>query len=316
MNHKAHIILGEVIAKYGVQLAVSNAYCEVYLAGHMVDYPNERKQLVAIKALELPKALLNLNNSLISEDDLYKFIRFNLPCTDTDSVAWGVDAWAAALNISETTRKNIRKQCYPSVPQPLNSGLKPIPVLEKTTSGDVEALRSTPKLQSTAAKGLLLTSAASIAALMIFTVVGQPLLGSLGITEASTPPDDGIDLITTRLTSDFHLASDPLGTMPPPTAHFHHEDLTPSTPIENKDNLSAHHQSTRPKRIETSNVQLIDFKPRPKRENKKVKLTVALLDETIMNEEAQHNAKTPVLKYGPKMEELNAAIEAFLISDN
>ena len=123
MNNDAHEILVSALDNHGEKIATSDAYCKVYLAGYMVDYPDEKQLLISLRQLALPDALLAYRCAEISDSDIHAFIdEIDLkPSQSQSHFAWGVDAWAAALSMSDLMRRNIRKQCFPTLPQQLNT---------------------------------------------------------------------------------------------------------------------------------------------------------------------------------------------------
>ena len=124
MDNKAHTILSDVIASHGAQLTTSNAFCKVYLTGYLDDYPDEKRLLIALKTLELPTALLNHKDAELSETALFDSIKkiISASSEQTSDIAWGVDAWAAAVNLCETIRLKIRSQCFPNESGVINTG--------------------------------------------------------------------------------------------------------------------------------------------------------------------------------------------------
>lgn len=128
MNNDAHRILVSAIASHGEKLAISDAYCKVYLAGYMADYPDEKQLLTSLRQLELPNILLACRRLEISDSDVCQFIK-TLELKHSYSpydFAWGVDAWVAALTMPDLIRRNIREQCFPQASQQLNSDGKSV----------------------------------------------------------------------------------------------------------------------------------------------------------------------------------------------
>lgn len=123
-KNKAHIILGAVIGSHGGQLMTSNAFCKVYLTGYMADYPEEKKILIGLKLMELPKKLSAYVNGDMSDADLIESIRkvAESSAESENDIAWGVDAWAAAAGITEEIRCIIRRQCFPEVSKEIDLG--------------------------------------------------------------------------------------------------------------------------------------------------------------------------------------------------
>ena len=125
MNNNAHSILVLAIATHGEKLAISDAYCKVYLSGYLEKYTAEKRLLISLRNLELPKALMSYLKNEMRESDLnivIEKVKQEHLC-NVASLAWGVDAWAAALSVPEIVRKHIRNVCFPDISQPLNSNL-------------------------------------------------------------------------------------------------------------------------------------------------------------------------------------------------
>ena len=131
MDDKAHTILSGVIASHGEQLTTSTAFCKVYLTGYLADYPNEKALLIALKDLELPATLSAYVKAEITEAALFDCVN-QLSASwegSPDDLAWGVDAWAAAIGISGAMRCKIREQCFPIMPMPQPIVIEvPVPV--------------------------------------------------------------------------------------------------------------------------------------------------------------------------------------------
>lgn len=118
MDSKANIILSAAIASHGEQLLTSNAFCKVYLTGYLSDYPQERRILITLKEQELPKALLEFSQSKLTETELFTFID-SLSRKFTSNialVAWGIDAWAAAIDIPAPLRQVVQEHCFADAP--------------------------------------------------------------------------------------------------------------------------------------------------------------------------------------------------------
>lgn len=131
MDDKAHTILSGVIASHGEQLTTSTAFCKVYLTGYLADYPNEKALLIALKDLELPATLSAYVKAEITETALFDCVnQLSASWEGTpDDLAWGVDAWAAAIGISGAMRCKIREQCFPIMPMPQPIVIEvPVPV--------------------------------------------------------------------------------------------------------------------------------------------------------------------------------------------
>lgn len=175
MNNNAHSILVSAIASHGGKLAISDAYCKVYLAGYMVEYPTEKQLLISLKQLELPKALIAYLQTEIGVADLHTFIkaleqgRSNNKC----DLAWGVDAWAAALMLPERVRRNIRKQCFPLASQQLNSDLSLASDKSDREAGCDEKYIPEAKLQKSRGNALF-----PLAAMALFGFMTFPLASS------------------------------------------------------------------------------------------------------------------------------------------
>lgn len=125
MNNNAHDILMLAIAKHGEKLATSTAYCNVYLAGYMADYPVEKQLLTSLRQQGLAEALIAHSRKETTQSELYIFMETLKRTTlyEQAELAWGVDAWAAALSIPEVVRKHIRTSCF-SLSASLNADLK------------------------------------------------------------------------------------------------------------------------------------------------------------------------------------------------
>jgi hypothetical protein len=131
MDDKAHTILSGVIASHGEQLTTSTAFCKVYLTGYLADYPNEKALLIALKDLELPATLSAYVKAEITEAALFDCVnQLSASWEGTpDDLAWGVDAWAAAIGISGAMRCKVREQCFPIMPMPKPIVIEvPVPV--------------------------------------------------------------------------------------------------------------------------------------------------------------------------------------------
>jgi len=117
MNKNARSILVSAITDHGEKLATSDAYCKVYLAGYMVDYPAERQLFTLLKQRGLPKTLIAYLRMEVRETDLHAFIKMLKQelTVDENDLAWGIDAWAAALSVPSFARRNIREQFFLSV---------------------------------------------------------------------------------------------------------------------------------------------------------------------------------------------------------
>jgi hypothetical protein len=118
MDHNAHTILRGVIASHGEQLTISTAFCKVYLTGYLADYPNEKTLLITLKHLELPAALSAYVNAEMTETALFDCIEQLAAHWEgkPDELAWGVDAWAAAIGVNAAIRCKIREHCFPIMP--------------------------------------------------------------------------------------------------------------------------------------------------------------------------------------------------------
>ncbi|PWQ96551.1 hypothetical protein [Leucothrix pacifica] len=135
MNNDAHGILVSAVANHGEKIATMNAYCQVYLAGYMVDYPHEKQLLTSLRQSALPDALIAHRGAEVDESDVYTCINdivSRQPESEPD-LAWGVDAWAAALSLSEVMRRNIRQHCFPELPPKLNTDSEPVTRLMRET---------------------------------------------------------------------------------------------------------------------------------------------------------------------------------------
>jgi len=143
MDNRAHKILSSVIESHGDQLLTSNAFCKVYLTGHLADFAQERRLLIFLKEQELPRAFLDFKESRISEAELHRFIDdiSNNATYAADSLAWGVDAWASAVNLPGSVHLNMLKQCFSgfrsvSIPEAVISSGSPqhLPVSNVSTA--------------------------------------------------------------------------------------------------------------------------------------------------------------------------------------
>ena len=114
MDNKANIILSSVISNHGNQLLTSNAFCKVYLSGYLADYPQEKQLLIALKEQEIPKAFLDFKENRITEVELQNFINASSKnsALDHTAIAWGVDAWASAVGLSQPVKLNLLRQCF------------------------------------------------------------------------------------------------------------------------------------------------------------------------------------------------------------
>ena len=114
MNNKAHTILVSVIASYGSRLTTSTANCKAFLADFLSEYTEEKNVLVELHQLQLTKALSTFKGGAIDKKTLITFI----DQLDTQTklakhdLAWGVDAWANAIDLDIKSRRMIRKQCF------------------------------------------------------------------------------------------------------------------------------------------------------------------------------------------------------------
>lgn len=122
MNNKAHTILVSVIASYGSRLTTSTANCKAFLADFLSEYTEEKNVLVELHQLQLTKALSTFKGGAIDKKTLTTFI----DQLDTQTkiakhdLAWGVDAWANAIDLDIKSRRMIRKQCFSYVTRELH----------------------------------------------------------------------------------------------------------------------------------------------------------------------------------------------------
>ncbi|PWQ96318.1 hypothetical protein [Leucothrix arctica] len=114
MNNKAHTILVSVMASYGSKLTTSTASCKAFLADFLTDYADEKNVLVELHHLQLTKALYTFKGDAIDKKTLIEFIDQIEARSDLSKqeLAWGVDAWANAVDIDIKARRMIRKQCF------------------------------------------------------------------------------------------------------------------------------------------------------------------------------------------------------------
>ena len=114
MNNKAHTILISVMASYGSRLTTSTANCKAFLADFLTDYADEKNVLVELYHLQLTKALYTFKGDAIDKKTLIEFIDQIKTRSDLSEqdLAWGVDAWANAVDIDVKARRMIRKQCF------------------------------------------------------------------------------------------------------------------------------------------------------------------------------------------------------------
>lgn len=333
MDIRAHNILSAVIAEQGMQLAASDAYCQVYLAGHMTDYPKEKQTLVALKKLELPDALLDFNSTLLSESELCTFILKLCahPQVDKDSVAWGVDAWAAALDVSEAVRREIRKQCFSDVSQRLNTDPEYLEV-EKLIS-NLDTTQPEPKAQSLLGKTFK-TATFSIIALVTLTVFGAHSLDTLNLDPhpvvlsgeeprqilSEAPPlpvvrADEMVVLAPKLELQAPLAIDPLNILEDPTISVENASAD-SVESLRSDFFVASVPETLDE-SERSRPSLTNLMPLIIQENKTKKNDFKVVqNEPVKTKAHQRVSKAPVSVFNPKTKQLNADIESFLINGN
>jgi len=114
MDNRANTILSSVISNHGNQLLTSNAFCKVYLTGYLADFPQERHLLTTLKEQELPQVFLDFKETRVTEIDLHHFIKNANRNSgySTSELAWGVDAWAEAVDLPRSVRIKILKQCF------------------------------------------------------------------------------------------------------------------------------------------------------------------------------------------------------------
>jgi len=122
MNNKAHTILVSIIASYGSRLTSSTANCKAFLADFMTDFPKEKSVLIELHKLQLTKVLSAFKDSSIDRKTLFEFLEQLVNRTDIpqQDLAWGVDAWANALNLDVKARRIIRKQYFTEAPRDLH----------------------------------------------------------------------------------------------------------------------------------------------------------------------------------------------------
>ena len=195
MNNDAHKILVSAIASHGEKIATSNAYCKVYLAGYMVDYPDEKQLLTSLRQLALPDALLAYRCSEISESDVYSFISEVVlkPLESESDFAWGVDAWAAALSIPELMRRNIRQHCFSALSQQLNTDPEPLMrVANKVPQYDGERAIDPSTIESPKKPGNALVSLTAMILLALTTI--HFAVGSVAVEKNHTTMVAPLDL--------------------------------------------------------------------------------------------------------------------------
>jgi len=114
MDNKAHTILVSVIASYGSRLTSSTANCKAFLADFMTAHADEKNVLIDLHQQQLTKVLYTFKHGAIDKKTLAEFINqlSERSSYTNDDLAWGVDAWANAVDLDIKTRRFIRKQCF------------------------------------------------------------------------------------------------------------------------------------------------------------------------------------------------------------
>jgi hypothetical protein len=215
MNNKAHTILSGVIASHGTQLMTSNAFCKVYLTGYLDEYPNEKRLLIALKVLELPTALLNHKEGELSETDLFDVIQ-HIVATSNDSsteIAWGIDAWAAAVNVCETTRLRIRSQCFPNESGVINSGQSVLTTQfqEVEERFAIAPAETAPVRKSRLGFGAkLIANAAAVSGLMMIQVFGSHSPSDISAVPVTSMPEPLPIIKTSPITKELPIIVSPV----------------------------------------------------------------------------------------------------------
>ena len=177
MDNKAHTILSGVIASHGERLAISDAFCKVYLTGYLDEYPQEKKLLLELKFLEIPAALHQFAQGQLAEAALLECIQNTVSKSfePASELAWGVDAWAAALKVSETMRLNIRSHCFPNESGIINSGQSVVSTQSGSTTEKqlTQAAVSSGKESHLSFGTKLLANVAAVSGIMILQVFGS-----------------------------------------------------------------------------------------------------------------------------------------------
>ena len=185
MNNKAHTILVSVIASYGSRLTTSTANCKAFLADFLSEYTEEKNVLVELHQLQLTKALYTFKAAAIDKKTLINFIDQLETQTKIakHDLAWGVDAWANAVDLDLKSRRMIRKQCFSNALRDLHTvNIRPIEV----------APESAPEVPAMVVENANQAALPRIAVMGVVTLVStfsifQAVKSMLPSSTASTP---------------------------------------------------------------------------------------------------------------------------------
>lgn len=226
MDDKAHTILGGVIASHGEKLTISNAFCNVYLTGYLADYPEEKRLLMALKVMDLPASLLAFDKLELSEAELIERIQQIAVGSDekADDIAWGIDAWAEAIGVTEIMRYKIQQQCFSDTPQKINNTP---PLLREIPAARLQPKSRHPVRLMTGVFGLMILQVFGNNHASDQSVLSKDLLPLLEVTALTpvksvpkiSPPDISMREVPQRKDPvSIKAPRESLSKIPPPSA--------------------------------------------------------------------------------------------------